>query len=655
MRKPSHTLSLPFIICGLLLVLNVAGNAQNSVEEISASNCGVNSVLALAHIQNREVPNSLKQELVNKYDRPSVSLLEVKVMAKTLGFELNGFKTTLEEVIRTDRPCILHLINPDHFVLFVDGDSRQIRFLESPDSTLEVTPIEEFKARFDGFALVSTVQPDSAAPRPVWDNKDMKVNVQGIGQEISHNFKVSNMGTQDLEVKVISTSCSCTSALLAEPDEKSSRSSLSIQPGKSAFVKVSYRATSAGNSRQAVVLKTNSSYRPIEILTLRGFMPQNVALTPSSLSFTAQKDEKIERELSLAGPPEMTLLEVGIDNSDWKVLPQIVENTPQRRVWKIQIIPLMSRVGEFKATLKIKTSYSQQPILTVPLSFARRGDLRFSPPSLFFGFIKPDELASRSFEISHIAKRPFKILSVDFTPPIEGIQAKVTSAQNSASPFRVSVNLRRNVFGLIQTNLLVKTDVSGEELIEVPVTAMIGDEASSPTPDATLLPRAEDDPKNEIAVAIPTVKAGDAAPDFTATDMNGKLWKLSDLKGRKNLLLTFFPKCFTGGCANHLSSLRDRQKEFDALDVQILAVSVDPADGEKGQKAFAAQWQLGFPLVPDASRSLSKLFGAAQTDKQLAACMSVFIDKTGVVRWVDTDVQVASHGADVLAKIQEQK
>ena len=187
---------------------------------------------------------------------------------------------------------------------------------------------------------------------------------------------------------------------------------------------------------------------------------------------------------------------------------------------------------------------------------------------------------------------------------------------------------------------------------QIPQPQSFTQKSNAVTGAANALPRAEDDPTNEIALAKPTVKVGDVAPDFTVSDMNGKTWKLSELKGKKNLLLTFFPKCFTGGCANHLSSLRDKQKEFDALDTQILAVSVDSADGDKGQKAFAAQWQLGFPLVPDSSRSLSKLFGAAQTDKQLAARMSVFIDKTGIVRWVDANVNVASHGADALARIK---
>ena len=170
--------------------------------------------------------------------------------------------------------------------------------------------------------------------------------------------------------------------------------------------------------------------------------------------------------------------------------------------------------------------------------------------------------------------------------------------------------------------------------------------------DAALLPRAEDDPHTPIGSPLPTVKVGQLAPDFTATDMSGKTWKLSELKG-KNVLLTFFPKCFTGGCANHLSSLRDHQQEFDAADTQILAVSVDAADGDKGQLAFAKQWGFTFPLIPDTSRQLGKQFGVIQNDDELAARMSILIDKQGVVRWIDANVHVQTHGTDVLNKIGE--
>jgi peroxiredoxin len=43
------------------------------------------------------------------------------------------------------------------------------------------------------------------------------------------------------------------------------------------------------------------------------------------------------------------------------------------------------------------------------------------------------------------------------------------------------------------------------------------------------------------------LKVGDEAPDFTLKDTAGKDVKLSDFRGKKNVVLAFFPAAFTGG------------------------------------------------------------------------------------------------------------
>jgi cytochrome oxidase Cu insertion factor (SCO1/SenC/PrrC family) len=43
------------------------------------------------------------------------------------------------------------------------------------------------------------------------------------------------------------------------------------------------------------------------------------------------------------------------------------------------------------------------------------------------------------------------------------------------------------------------------------------------------------------------LKIGDAAPDFTLADNNGNQVKLSDFKGKKNVVLAFYVLAFTGG------------------------------------------------------------------------------------------------------------
>lgn len=168
----------------------------------------------------------------------------------------------------------------------------------------------------------------------------------------------------------------------------------------------------------------------------------------------------------------------------------------------------------------------------------------------------------------------------------------------------------------------------------------------------TMLPPVEADPTAVVATAFPKIKAGQLAPNFSVMDMNGQLRHLSDLRGKKNLLLTFFPRCFTGGCAGQLASLRDTQKSFASANTEVWAVSVDPAEGEKGQRAFAKLLNLNFPLLPDPERKVSLLYGAVQSQDQLAARMSILIDKEGIVQLVDTNINIRTHGTEILDKMR---
>lgn len=150
----------------------------------------------------------------------------------------------------------------------------------------------------------------------------------------------------------------------------------------------------------------------------------------------------------------------------------------------------------------------------------------------------------------------------------------------------------------------------------------------------------------------PELEVGKVAPDFSMVDMNGIVRRLSDLRGQKNLLLTFFPKCFTGGCTNHLTSIQKEHLSYLASETETWAVSVDPAEGEKGQLAFAARWGFQFPLIPDMGRNLSILYGAAENSQQLASRMSVLIDKDGLVRLIDKNVDIHTHGSDIILQMR---
>ncbi len=100
------------------------------------------------------------------------------------------------------------------------------------------------------------------------------------------------------------------------------------------------------------------------------------------------------------------------------------------------------------------------------------------------------------------------------------------------------------------------------------------------------------------------LRAGDQAPDFTATTSNGKQLTLSALRGRR-VVLFFFPKAFTTGCTIETRRFRDHYSEIAALGAEVIGVSVDK---EQTQCDFANKEGVPFPMIGDASREINRRY-----------------------------------------------
>ena len=94
----------------------------------------------------------------------------------------------------------------------------------------------------------------------------------------------------------------------------------------------------------------------------------------------------------------------------------------------------------------------------------------------------------------------------------------------------------------------------------------------------------------------PRAVLGDAAPDFTLRDQFGQDVTLSDFRGRKAVVLLFYPYAFSGVCTGEMAGIRDRLDEFLTFDTEVLAISCDPV---YSLRAFADAEGLNFPLLSD--------------------------------------------------------
>jgi len=128
------------------------------------------------------------------------------------------------------------------------------------------------------------------------------------------------------------------------------------------------------------------------------------------------------------------------------------------------------------------------------------------------------------------------------------------------------------------------------------------------------------------------IAKGERAPEFEGTLAGGKQLRLRDFRGRRHVILYFFPKDFTPGCTREACSFRDRRAEVAGLDAEIVGVSLDTPEKHE---AFAQKYQLPYPLVSDRSGAIATAFGVARLGGWLPTKRVTFvIDKQGVVQHV---------------------
>ena len=128
------------------------------------------------------------------------------------------------------------------------------------------------------------------------------------------------------------------------------------------------------------------------------------------------------------------------------------------------------------------------------------------------------------------------------------------------------------------------------------------------------------------------LKVGGKAPDFKATTTQGDRVELSDLMGKKNLVLFFYPKDNSLGCTREACYFRDTKAEFEKRNAVILGVSLDT---EASHQRFREKHSLNFPLISDKGKEISKMFGVLRLGGLLLLKRVTFvIDRDGIIRKV---------------------
>jgi len=133
-------------------------------------------------------------------------------------------------------------------------------------------------------------------------------------------------------------------------------------------------------------------------------------------------------------------------------------------------------------------------------------------------------------------------------------------------------------------------------------------------------------------------RIGDLAPNFEAVTTKGTI-KLTDFAKDKWIVMFSHPADFTPVCTTEMSGFATRKSEFDALNTELLGLSIDSIHAHLGWVNNVRQntgVYFDFPIIADIDMKVSKLYGMLQpNESETAAVRAVFfIDPAKKIRLI---------------------
>ena len=145
------------------------------------------------------------------------------------------------------------------------------------------------------------------------------------------------------------------------------------------------------------------------------------------------------------------------------------------------------------------------------------------------------------------------------------------------------------------------------------------------------------------------IAVGQAAPEFTLKDQNQQEVKLADFKGKRNVVLVFYPLDWSPVCQGENKCLTDDFPKFQGANAELFGVS---CDSFFSHKAWADSLDLKHRLLSDVHRTTAKAYGLYFEPLNCSKRATVIVGKDGKVAYVKVqEIKVAREDKDILAAL----
>lgn len=148
-----------------------------------------------------------------------------------------------------------------------------------------------------------------------------------------------------------------------------------------------------------------------------------------------------------------------------------------------------------------------------------------------------------------------------------------------------------------------------------------------------------------------SVRVGDNAPEFELPAHTGETIRLSDYRGKRVVVLYFYPKDETPGCTAEACAFRDSYEVFTDAGAEVIGIS---SDSVASHERFGAAHRVPFALVSDDGGRVRKRYGVKSSFGLLPGRVTYVIDREGVVRHIFSSMtNIGGHVDGALAVVNE--
>jgi len=313
-----------------------------------------------------------------------------------------------------------------------------------------------------------TSAPTTNAPHIVFAEPVYDFGKVEQGEQVTHMFRFTNQGGQELRVESVKTSCGCTAAVISEEV---------LPPGKEGTISATFDTTHfSGEKAKGISVYSNDPLQPVATLTLQGEITIEVAAEPAQLYLgRLRRGEETTRSVDVLYDAQKPIDIVKVENSHPSISVQAEDFAREDKKGKKLVITLKkdAPLGRLNDRIMVTTTSQKKPVLEIPVFGSIEGDVVIVPPQVSFGVVRKGETKTQEISIKNRGAKPVQVVRIQNSAP--DVVAEVTAVKQGEEYLLTLRTKGESKPGRIQGEVQVFTDHPEEKMLTIPLYGIVAE------------------------------------------------------------------------------------------------------------------------------------------------------------------------------------